>query len=210
MYYNEKYSTECNMKGWRVVPIISYIPSLGPHSAKSGKQSQRATSDSRNKYYINCLPPGSTPTLTQQSPAVGSENITATRVIFTTSGQVGLTAPVRLERRNTELKLEKEQIFELRARPTLIQNNCRNLSEVIGNFLVLARLAKVFIDWEEMSRVWLCPTCSLPSLPPSRHRRMSRQTTGFSPPLGLLVQGSCLKDHGSCSLFSENMRPVLQ
>ena len=126
--------------------VVSYIPSLRPHSAKSGKQSQRATSDSRNKYYINCLPPGSTPTLTQQSPAVCSENITATRVIFTTSGQVGLTAPVRLERRNTELKLEKEQIFELRARPTLIQNNCRNLSEVIGNFLVLARLAKVFID----------------------------------------------------------------
>ena len=51
---------------------------------------------------INDVPPalGLSPPL--WSPAVGPEDITATRVILTTTSHVGLTAPVRLKSRNTE------------------------------------------------------------------------------------------------------------
>ena len=109
---------------------MSYIPSLRPHSAKSGKQTQWATSDRR----ILIIPPRLlAPASSLWSPAVGSEDITATRVVLAAARRVGLTAPVRLKEQELREKLHWEEILEL----TLIQNNWRNLSEVS---LLLPRL----------------------------------------------------------------------
>ena len=76
-----------------VKSLLGNFPSLRPHSAKSGKESQWATSEMR----ILII----SPQPAQRSPAVCAEDITATRVILTTTSRVGLTAPVRLERRIT-------------------------------------------------------------------------------------------------------------
>ena len=168
---------------------MSYIPSLRPHSAKSGKQTQWATSDRR----ILIIPPRLlAPASSLWSPAVGSEDITATRVVLAAARRVGLTAPMRLKSRSWEKNSPGRKYGSSPWYRTTGGTSLRSL------YFYLACRRKM------MSTIWAWNeplTCSPQCLPPRHRRKMFRQTRGFAPPWGRFVQDSCLEDYGGLWLL---------